>query len=473
MSIDGGASGAPTTVSLNVKDGQQTFKWLAQVVASRCAVADSLSASRIVSEITNSKSEVVNPRDMIVEHADEDGNCRVRAALVPSFPSDIWGNPVYNDFLTAAYLRSEIGSQWSSEMHTWRQRLQAAVVDSSGKPIIMGDVEVGDEYPASQGARLPLSTSNGIGSSTNNLIQIGDEPDPSAAFELDWTQMRWTWLEAKSNTHHEVALRPILLEYYHIVISIFRHYCGSGYVGQRYGMTKSEFAHLLHNLNIVNLATPSGDDASDAHFNKVVEEQVASGSGGSGTQTHKLMSRAQFTQALVSVAISTSQDPLRATAESLLSFFSGPLSDWWQLICTSYSRYSISDPILPVHLAISDYYRLVQQAFYAFCHNDPDRGAEISLESYMQLLITSTLVFKDQHEPMIDCYLKAQQTLAPARDRELPALVYCEFLEAVSRLAIQIIDTDSQLGPGKRVRMAFSMITELQNHPMRREGGKK
>jgi hypothetical protein len=91
----------------------------------------------------------------------------------------------------------------------------------------------------------------------------------------------------------------------------------------------------------------------------------------------------------------------------------------------------------------------------------------------MQLLITSTLVFKDQHEPMIDCYLKAQQTLAPARDRELPALVYCEFLEAVSRLAIQIIDTDSQLGPGKRVRMAFSMITELQNHPLRREGGKK
>jgi hypothetical protein len=125
-------------------------------------------------------------------------------------------------------------------------------------------------------------------------------------------------------------------------------------------------------------------------------------------------------------------------------------------------------------LAISDYYRLVQQAFFAFSHNDPDRGAEISLESYMQLLITSTLVFKDQHEPMIDCFLKAQQTLAPARDRELPALVYCEFLESVSRLAIRIIDTDSQLGPGKRVRMAFSMITELQNHPMRRqEGGKK
>jgi hypothetical protein len=94
---------------------------------------------------------------------------------------------------------------------------------------------------------------------------------------------------------------------------------------------------------------------------------------------------------------------------------------------------------------------------------DPVRGAEILLRDYMQLLVTSTLVFKDQTDQMVTNFLRAQ--VNRERERELQSLVFAEFMEAVSRLAIEIIDTDPNLSPGKRIRMAFSMLTDLQNLP--------
>ena len=165
----------------------------------------------------------------------------------------------------------------------------------------------------------------------------------------------------------------------------------------------------------------------------------------------------------------------------LQSFLVGPLSSYWTQLKRCYSRYSVSDDLLGV--ALSDYYQMVKQAFLAFSTVDAERGPEIALQDYMQLLVTSTLVFKDQTTQVIECFLGAQVSLNGAvsagsgsmRERELPSLVYCEFLEAVSRLAIQIIDTNSSLGPGKRVRMALSMICELQNLPNRlgKSSGKK
>ena len=460
--MSGGASGAPEVISLNVKEGHQTFKWLAQVVQARCTVTAASSGARLVSSIANSKNELVNPRDMIAEHAEADGNCKVTATLVQSFPSDVWGNPVYEDWLAAANLRSELGMQWSSEMNAWRERLQASVVDSAGRPVITSGGATSSAAPAMSPVPGGTGTARAAG---NFLIQIGDEPDPESAFELDWSQMRWQWHEQ----HSEVAaLRAVLRSNYDLVINLFRHYCGSGYVGQRYGMSMAEFAHLLHALNIVNLTTPSGDSTADSYFDRVVP------GGGGGGGEGRLMSRPQLAQALAVVAFAlNSGDPGSSTSngESLQAFLSGPCSEYWQQVLgTKYTRYSTSDVVLPQ--ALGDYWQLVKQAFLSFSTHDVERGPELALGDYMQLLVTSTLVFKDQQDEMISSFLHAQKSLASsstARERELPSLVFAEFLEAVSHLAIRVIDTNAALGPGKRVRMALSMVCELQNHPQRRK----
>ena len=134
--------------------------------------------------------------------------------------------------------------------------------------------------------------------------------------------------------------------------------------------------------------------------------------------------------------------------------------------------YAIQHPDEVLPQALGDYWQLVKQAFLSFSTHDVERGPELALGDYMQLLVTSTLVFKDQQDEMISSFLHAQKSLASsstARERELSSLVFAEFLEAVSHLAIRVIDTNASLGPGKRVRMALSMVCELQNQPQRRK----
>ena len=187
------------------------------------------------------------------------------------------------------------------------------------------------------------------------------------------------------------------------------------------------------------------------------------------------MSRPQLAEALTAIAIAlqgSGGGGAGSNSEALQSFLSGPLKEYWQLLSTKYTRYSILDDVLPQ--ALGEYWAMAKVAFATFDSSGGSaRGAEIAVGDFMQLLVTSTLVFKDQQEPVIASFLHAQQTLAPMpRERELQALVFAEFLEAVSKLAIQIIDTNASLGPGKRVRMALNLLCELQNHPARRAGAR-
>lgn len=115
---------------LNVKEGKQSFKWLAQVVQSRLGVE---AVCKLVTTIENAADELINPRDCIADHVDKDGLCKCFATVVTSFPSDVWGNPVYGDWMSAAHLRSEPGRQWASDMAQWRERLALGLIDASGR----------------------------------------------------------------------------------------------------------------------------------------------------------------------------------------------------------------------------------------------------------------------------------------------------------------------------------------------------
>ena len=82
VSIRGGAEEDKPMV-INVKEGKQSFKWLAAVIQTRLPTPSNfrtVSADgpvcKLVSKIHNSDEELINPRDSVAEHADKEGLCQ-------------------------------------------------------------------------------------------------------------------------------------------------------------------------------------------------------------------------------------------------------------------------------------------------------------------------------------------------------------------------------------------------------------
>ena len=69
-----------------------------------------------------------------------------------------------------------------------------------------------------------------------------------------------------------------------------------------------------------------------------------------------------------------------------------------------------------------------------------------------------------EHESLVvGAFLEAQ--LGPAPAWELEHLVFSEFMEALSRVAVKAIEQyqGSDLTDGKRIRMAFNFVSELND----------
>jgi hypothetical protein len=73
----------------------------------------------------------------------------------------------------------------------------------------------------------------------------------------------------------------------------------------------------------------------------------------------------------------------------------------------------------------------------------------------------ATLVESDNESFGVACFLQSQ--LNPVVQFELEHIVFVEFVEALSRLSLKAIESYSVLTDGKRIRMAFNMVTELSS----------
>lgn len=73
------------------------------------------------------------------------------------------------------------------------------------------------------------------------------------------------------------------------------------------------------------------------------------------------------------------------------------------------------------------------------------------------------MVEPEQDNVCVGCFLEAQ--LSPPAAWELEDLVLCEFMEALGRAAIKVIEQyrGSTFTDGKRVRMAFNFVAELND----------
>eukprot|EP01032_Pedospumella_encystans_P030511 gene30511-34441_t len=115
-------------INISCGSGRQTFRWLGSVIQSRIKQYGLLKnrfedENYIVTEIRNRDNQLLNPADLLVEHA-EGSNLEVIAIVASSFPVDEWEIPEMGDWLKGAHIKSKIGSQWMSEIEAWRDSLK-------------------------------------------------------------------------------------------------------------------------------------------------------------------------------------------------------------------------------------------------------------------------------------------------------------------------------------------------------------
>lgn len=427
-----------TLSPINVGSGKQSFKWLASVIQARLKEDSTLRSTYdkdgcIVNAMKNMKGELINPMDLILEHADEDKSVDIIAEICSDFPSDEWGNPVLGDWYFSAFVKSKDGFKWGSEIDAWR-------IKSSGD----GDGDGGSER------------SSALGSS---LVQIGEtysDIDIEAVFNLDWNQMHWDWLNFTLSEQQTTALKKSLKRSYSTICNLFAHYCGYGQVGERYGLTIKEFSHMLHMAGICNLNLNTSENKGISFSQNVFDHpMVKQNRPTTSSALQPLMTRVHFVQSIVSIVII--QDKNGALSELLGELLEGPFKDLWMRFHSHYLLYISTDPGLKA--AVKEFYHLVKISFNSrYSGGDPRSGCALQYEEIKDMLVASSVLTLEQQAFLMQYFYSSQ--FNPKREAELEELVYAEFLEVVSRIAIQAIKSIA-LSDAKKIRLALHYISVL------------
>eukprot|EP01038_Epipyxis_sp_PR26KG_P005050 gene5050-7047_t len=442
VSVD--AEGVSTTLVVSCGDGRQTIKWLASVIHSRIKQYNIFQNSKtsidennfIITGISNSQNELINPLDSIFEHADKDNNLSVIASVSSSYPVDNWENPVLNDWMKISYLHSDTNKHYLNELELWRDALMNNISNPTKSP------------------RSPRFEKK----EESTLVQIGynfSENDVNTAFELDWSNMKWNSDNIiMTNSFIRSSLGDYLKSNYSLICNIFAHYCGTGEVGQRYGLTIQEFGHFIHFLRIINFKTDE-DEIEKLFF--LHGQHLKKKEESKGRKEYPLMTRSHFTQTIIDIAMMNEDQKLSPTDE-LKSFLNSKLVPFWEKITSSYLYYTIKDPALK--LITEEYYQIVKQAFLTKATKDSLFGPKLTFQNFVDLLMESSMVENGLETYCYTIFYGTQ--FDPSKQYELDGLVFCEFLEALSRISLRSIEGSSGLSDAKRIRMGFNFMTELQ-----------
>ena len=181
-------------MEISVGEATQSFKWLAQVVGNRRG----LKTDTVVTGFRNLKGELISPIDKLYEHSLKQ-ELTVRAECAPSVQIDEYGDPMFSEWMQAAYVHSSFGSRWHDESSAWRSKLQDTVI---------------------------AEMENGANDSDNHvsLVQIGEftEKDLDSAFALDWSQVNVPL------NMFEGVIKGLLRSVYGDITRLFIYYCGYG-----------------------------------------------------------------------------------------------------------------------------------------------------------------------------------------------------------------------------------------------------
>ena len=83
------------------------------------------------------------------------------------------------------------------------------------------------------------------------------------------------------------------------------------------------------------------------------------------------------------------------------------------------------------------------------------------MDTFKDMLTRLDLIDESHDSIILNSFLSAQ--CDPVRSWELEEVVFVEYLEALARVATQVIDSN-EFKPEQRIRLMFSTIGDFQHH---------
>jgi len=324
--------------------------------------------------------------------------------------------------MISAYVHSELGLQYYSAMETYRKQKQHEDDDD------------------------PVTSSS--------LLYVGDFSieDINSAFELDWRQLNWSWLNISDSDFEYHDLKAILSNYYGLICRIFSHYCGLGKVGDTYGMNLMEFSHLVQTTGSVNWKT-NAKKIEDIFFS-VIEGSVSESE--SKSSASELISRCDFVYALVKIAQRHAKEQHESVIKAVKTFLAGPLSSAWEV---SLSTYYSHRPDSLHQKTLTQYSANAKSLFRKF--SITTRGCQVlNLAGFKNIFLAMAAI-----QPNDDKIISSAFVSAMPYGVEFEELVACEYLEAVCRLALQVVpdlSSSDKITDIQKIRMLFQSIADFE-----------
>jgi hypothetical protein len=403
-------------VEMSLGDGRQTFRWLAKALEARLSVfktlRDSNSADKcVICAFKNASGELLNPFDMIFEHA-EDGAEKVEVWAESQSKIEIDGNgdPVYPEWLSAAFVMSDEGRKWQSSISHFRENGHNAEASS-------------------------------------NMVQVGQVTDGQgaiSAFNVDVSNLDFARLGMDKNMLMKVlaeSLRPS----YAAICGLFAHFSGSAELGQEYGLTIMEFGRFLHYTRTVNYRLYKDDVF--AAFKQVVPEDRA---------VH-IMSRAEMLQAILQMGGGPGPATDAAALGDRLEVLAESTKKVWSALLKSHLAYK-DEPKLQHILA--GFNSLLKEVFTRWAAKHTAGATEMSIEGFNELVDESGVAETPEESNKVSAVFGAQ--MSQEEGWELSGLVFTEFKEALTRWAMTAIATDLNLP--EKVRLTFEAVTDSRSY---------
>ena len=411
-------------LEVSLGDGEQSFRWLGLVVNARLKSSGVLKKSfeeecRNVLGFTNAEGNVLDPTKRICDMVED--NESVFADVTDALQSDEYGNPMLTNWQVAAYVHSDLGVQYYSAMEAYRERKQ-------------------------QDDEVEVVTSS-------SLLYVGDFTfeDITSAFELDWRQLNWDWLDISEGDFEYHELKTVLSEHYGLVCRIFSHYCGAGKVGEAYGMNLVEFTHLVHTTGAFHWKT-HGKRIDDIFDSVIVADEPTEGESKVAVE---LLSRCDLVYALVKVSLRNTKDQSENLVKAIKNFFSVNLNDAWE---NELSRYYAHQPDTMLQKTLDQYAEYAKNTFKKYSSRVKSCDA-INILDFKNIFVSMATIRQSEDKAINSAFVAPM----PA-STEFEELCVCEFLEAICHLAKDVVpDMDTEkISDIQKIRMLYQSITDFE-----------
>ena len=418
-------------INVHVKDkvlpislgaGEQSFRWLGMVVSSRLKTSGVLRSSfqeecRTVMGFKDKEGNVLDPTKLICNMVEDKES--VFAQVTEALPSDEHGNPLLTNWMVSAYVHSDLGVQFYSAMEAYRERKQQ---------------EDEDEVVTS-----------------SSLLYVGDFSfdDINSAFELDWRQLNWNWLDISESDFEFHDLKAILSQNYGLVCRIFSHYCGMGKVGEAYGMNLVEFSHLVHTTGAFHHKT-HGKKIEDIFYSVIADDAAED------QENADLMTRCDFVYALVKLSLRNTKDQSEQLIKAVKHFFTVTLQNAWDQDLSRYYSHKADSLLQKTLEQYSDYAKSAFKRYSTrlkFCN-------VINANSFRNLFLDMAATKSSDDDAVNSAFLAPMPSSG-----DFDELIVCEFLEAICHLAVFVVpdlsDSD-KITDIQKIRMLFQSITDFE-----------